>query len=90
MARFGLEPGERVSLEERHPPDGSVEGYYVLNPASSSDGTHVDPVLILRVGPFQQSLTVHPLDTLHWRESNLGQLASFESKLLARLQRDVE
>lgn len=65
MARFGLEPGERGSLEERNLLDGSVEGYFVPNPKISSNGRHVDPVLILRAEPSQQALTMYPLNTRH-------------------------
>lgn len=88
MARFGLEPGERGSLEERNLPDGSVEGYFVPNPKISSNGRHVDPVLILRAEPSQQALTMYPLDTRHWRDSYLGPKYTQIRMITVPLERD--
>lgn len=57
MVGRGIEPGQRVWLEERPLLDGSIEGYFVPIHANSFNTAPIDPVLVFWADPLQQTLT---------------------------------
>ena len=78
LARFGMEPGERGSLNVRHASDGGVQGFFV--PRASADGdAEAKPgqstaagVKIIEIFPAASELRIYPTNTRPWHPDHLG------------------
>lgn len=76
MARFGMDPGDRGSLETRTTESGLVQGYFI--PKKSPDaGTEAATrlaagVKLVEAAPAKGELRIYPADTRPWDPNFLG------------------
>ena len=77
MARFGMEPGDRGSLDIRHAADGSIQGFFIPKTSAEVDakalaGSAAASVKIIEIVPAASELRIHPIDTRLWQTGLLG------------------
>lgn len=76
MARFGLTPGERGTLETRTTEAGVVQGFFVPRETPARDSAAATRlgagVKVLEADPASDMLTMFPIDTRPWSGEFLG------------------
>lgn len=96
MARYGLEPGDRGSLDVRTTYEGVVQGFFVPKEAPAAGTAALARlcagVKLIEADPAEGRLTIYPTDTRSWSEDFLGpKYSRIESITLpAEVEADID
>lgn len=76
MGRFGIDPGERGTLDIHRTQKGRIEGYFIPKeapvPGSAAAALLSSGVRLIKASPSKGHLTIYPTDTRPWSDGFLG------------------